>query len=190
VLAVHEIYEDARKGLRVAREDLLKVFGTENVEEIAKRIIKEGSIQLTVEQRRRMLEEKKRQIASIIAREAINPQTNAPHPIERILSAMEMAKVNVDIFKPAEEQVKDVVSAIQRYIPLRFEKVTLQIKIPAQYSGKCYGTVKSLGNIKREEWLGDGSLYVEIEIPAGMQNEVYDKLNSLTSGNVYITKKG
>ncbi|MEO0249350.1 MAG: SBDS family ribosome assembly factor, partial [candidate division WOR-3 bacterium] len=51
----------------------------------------------------------------------------------------------------------------------------------------CYGTLKSYG-IKKEQWLGDGSLIVLIEIPAGMQGEVFDKLNKLTSGHVETKK--
>ncbi len=190
ILAVEEVFEDARKGLRCTRENLKKAFGSENAVEIAKTIILKGEIQITAEQRRKMLEEKRKLIASIIARESINPQTNAPHTMERILSAMEMAKVNVDLYRSVEEQVNEVLQAIQRVIPIRFEKIELRIKIPAVYAGKCYGTVKELGKIKSEQWLSDGSFACVLEIPAGLQTEVFDKLNKLTNGEVVITQKG
>ncbi len=189
ILAVEDVFEDAKKGMRASREDMRKVFGTENVLEVAEIIIKRGEVQITAEQRRKMIEEKKRLIATIISRESINPQTNTPHPVERILNAMELAKVNIDLYKSAEEQVNDVMLAIQRVLPIRFERICLQIKIPPAYSGKCYGVVKELGRMKREEWLADGSFFCVIEIPAGIQAEVFDKLNKLTNGEVVITQK-
>ncbi len=189
VLAVQDIFEDAKKGLRSSRDDLRKVFGSEDIVEIARYIIIKGEIQLTTEQRRKILEEKRRLIASIIAKESINPQTGAPHTIERILNAMEIAKINIDLYKPVEEQVKDVLKSIQRVIPIRFEKIELQIKIPAAYAGKCYGVVRELGKLKSEQWLGDGSFACLLEIPAGLQAEVFDRLNKLTNGDVVITQK-
>ena len=39
--------------------------------------------------------------------------------------------------------------------------------------------------VKKEEWKSDAWLAV-IEIPAGMQADIYDKLNKMTSGNVEV----
>ncbi len=189
VLATREIYEDAKKGLRAGEEDVEKVFGTGDVEKIAVIIIKKGEVQLTAEQRRKILDEKRRLIASIISKESINPQTNAPHTLERILNAMDLAKVNIDINKSAEEQVDDVLRELQRVIPIRFERLELQIKVPAQYSAKCYGVIKEFGKMKREEWLSDGSFLCIIDIPAGIKTDVFNKLNNLTHGDVVIEEK-
>lgn len=186
ILAVEEIFEDAKKGLRASREELKKVFGSENVKEITEKILKFGEIQITAEQRRKMLEEKKKYIATLIAKQAINPQTNTPHTVERILNAMELAKVQIDIYKSPEDQVNAVIEAIQRIIPIRFEKIELQIKVSAMHAGKCYGVIKEFGKIKKEEWLNDGSLICIIEIPAGMQTDIFDKLNKITHGDVII----
>ncbi len=186
IVAVNEIYEDAKKGMRASKEDLHRVFGTDNFVDIAKIIISRGDVQITAEQKRKMLEEKKRQVATLISKHGINPQTNTPHPIERILNAMERARVTIDLYKSAEEQVNEVLPAIQRVLPIRLEKITLKIKIPPAHSAKCYGVIRKLGTVKREEWLGDGSLYVLIEIPAGMQPEVYERLSALTRGDVSI----
>lgn len=189
ILAVEDVFEDAKKGMRAGKEDLKKAFGSENVSEIARTIIKYGEIQITAEQRKKMLEEKKKLIATIISRESINPQTNAPHTVERILNAMDLAKIQIDIYKSAEEQIDNVLQAIQKVIPIRFEKIELQIKVPAAYAGKCYGVIKEFGKIKSEQWLSDGSLLCVIEIPAGLRIDVFDKLNKLTEGNVIINEK-
>jgi ribosome maturation protein SDO1 len=46
--------------------------------------------------------------------------------------------------------------------------------------------LNSLGEVKKTNWLSDGTLIAELEIPAGAQQEVIDKLNSLTKGEVEV----
>jgi ribosome maturation protein SDO1 len=149
---------------------------------IAQKIIREGELQLTTEQRRAMVEQRKNQIANIIAKKGINPQTNTPHPPQRILNAMDKAGVNIDPFVDAEMQVDKVLKEIKALIPIKFQKVTLQLKIPPQFAGKTYTVLKTSGSILNEQWLNDGSLQVSMEILAGIQDDLFQKLASLTHG--------
>ena len=102
-LAIDEIFRDAHKGSKASEEKMQDFFGTTDKLEVAKQLIRKGEIQLTTEQRREMQEQKRKQIVQYIAQNAINPQTNTPHPPQRIEIAMEEAKVHVDPFKPVEE---------------------------------------------------------------------------------------
>lgn len=184
VLAVDTIFKDSKKGDRASEERMKQLFATSNAFEVAKIIIKKGDIQLTTEQRRKMQEDRKKQIISIIARNAINPQTNAPHPPQRIEKVMEEARVHIDLSKTAEEQVQEVLKALRPIIPIRFEERIVAAKIPAQYAGKAYSVVKSFGEIKKEEWQKDGSWIILINLPAGVVDEFFEALNSLTKGEV------
>ncbi len=183
-LVIDEIFKDARKGDRAGEETIKEVFGTTDVNEIAKRIIRDGQVQLTTEQRRKMLEEKKKRIIMEIARNAINPQTGAPHPPKRIELALEEAKVHIDPLKSVEEQVPLVLKALRPIIPIRFEKVKIAVKVSGEMYGKIYGEVSKMGVILKEEWQSDGSWIGLIEIPAGMQGDFLDMLNKKTHGNV------
>lgn len=184
VLAVDTIFKDSKKGDKASEERTKQLFATSDVFEVAKIIIKKGDIQLTTEQRRRMQEDRKRQIINIIARNAINPQTNAPHPPQRIEKTMEEARVHIDLSKTAEEQVQEVLKALRPIIPIRFVERRVAAKIPAQYAGKAYSVVKSFGAIKKEEWQKDGSWIILMDLPAGVVDEFFDSLNSLTKGEV------
>ncbi|MBI5253977.1 MAG: ribosome assembly factor SBDS [Euryarchaeota archaeon] len=184
VLAVDTIFKDSKKGDKASEERIKQLFGTSNPLEVAKIIIKKGEIQLTTEQRRKMQEDRKKQIIAIIARHAINPQTNAPHPPQRIEKAMEEARVHVDLSKTAEEQVQQVLKVLRPIIPIRFEERTVAARIPAQYAGKAYSVVKSFGEIKKEEWQKDGSWIILMNLPAGVVDEFFEALNSLTKGEV------
>lgn len=183
-MVIDEIFKDAHKGDRASEEIIKEVFGTTDVNEVAKEIIKKGQVQLTTEQRRKMLEEKKKRIIAEIARNAINPQTGAPHPPQRIELAMEEAKVHIDPLKSVEEQVPIVLKALRPIIPIRFEKIKIAIKVSGDMYGKIYGELSKSGTVLQEEWQKDGSWIGVVEIPAGMQGEFLDMLNKKTHGNV------
>ncbi len=156
------------------------------MEKIVYTIIKEGEVQITTEQRKQMLEEKTKAIANIIAKRAVNPQTGLPHPADRILRAMEQAKVRVDLERRIEEQIDEVFKTIQSIIPIKFERIQVAIKIPPSFAGKASNIVRSFGTLLKDEWEKDGSYICLIEIPAGIQQEVYDRLNNLTHGQVEV----
>ncbi len=182
VLAVETIFKDARKGARASEERMYRIFGTTEPLPVAEKIIKKGEIQFTTEQRRRFMEAKKKKIATIISRNAINPQTDAPHPPHRIEQALEEARFHVDLSKPAEDQVQKAVKAIRALIPLRFEVRKVAVKIPGEYSGKAYSLIKSFGDVKKDEWQKDGSWLLLMEVPAGVVEEFLKDLNALTKG--------
>lgn len=183
ILAYPSVYKDVRSSEASASQDLQKVFGTTDVFKIAEKIIKEGEVQLTTEQKRAMVEQKRTQIAAIISKRGINPQTNTPHPMQRILNAMQQAGATIDPFADAETQVDKVVNSIKPLLPIRFQKVTAQIKIPPEYSGKIHTILKESGTMKQEQWLNDGSLQVVIEMLAGVYDELVQKTANLTHGN-------
>ena len=183
VLIVEEGFKDAKKGDRHKNETLQKIFKSTDIGEIAKQILERGEIQLTTEQRRKMLEEKRKQVVALIAREAIDPRTKAPHPPQRIEKALDEARVHIDAFKDAESQVEAVVSALRPLLPLKFERLRIAVKIPAEYAPKAYGSLKEF-NMQRDEWQKDGSLIAVVEIAAGMQSSFYDRVNKMTGGKV------
>jgi ribosome maturation protein SDO1 len=99
---------------------------------------------------------------------------------------MEQAKVRIDLNKRVEDQIEPILQAIQKVIPIKFEMVQLAIKIPAEFAGRASSVVRGMGNLMKEEWGGDGSYICLLEIPAGMQPEVYERLNNLTHGQVEV----
>lgn len=184
VLATDRIFRDAKKGEKASETDMQRVFRTTDPLRIADIILRRGELQITADQRRRLKEEKKRKIVEIIARNAVNPQTGYPHPSQRIEQAIAEAKINIDPFKDAEIQVPGVLEAIRPILPISMEKRLVYIRVPASYAAKVYGMIKGMGEVKSEEWQKDGSLVCNLEIPAGLQEEIYEKLNNITKGQV------
>jgi ribosome maturation protein SDO1 len=183
VLAAETIFSDANKGTRISDEALTKAFGTTDALKIAETILTKGTLQLTTEQRRKMVEDKRKQIIDFIARQSVDPKTNLPHPPTRIENAMEQVRYPIDPFKPVEEQAKEIIKLLRTILPLKMEQVTVGVTVPAEYSVRAYGTIKGFGTIKREEWRANGSWYGVLEMPAGVYAPFLDKLGEITKGN-------
>jgi len=183
VLAAEIIFADANKGTKVSEEQMRKAFETTDPLKIADTILKKGTLQLTTEQRRKMIEDKRKQIVDFISRQAVDPKTNLPHPPLRIENAMEQIRYPIDPHKPVEEQARDIVKLLRPILPLKIEQISLSVRIPAEYSARAYGAIKNFGTIKQEEWRADGSWYGIIEMPAGAYASFLNKLGEITKGS-------
>lgn len=182
-LALDQVFKDAKKGDKISDEHLEKTFHTRDLVTIARQIIQKGEVQVTTEQRHQLQEAKRKQIVTTIARNAMNPQTGAPHPAARIEAAMTEVKYHVDPFRSVDTQVQEVLAKLRPILPIRFDVVKVRIKVPAQYYPRVIGEIKGLGKLSEELWMGDGSWSGVLEIPAGIQTELYEKLNARTKGN-------
>jgi ribosome maturation protein SDO1 len=181
-LALEQVFKDAKKGDKISEEHLERTFHTRSLPEIARQIVLHGEVQVTTEQRHQLQESKRRQIVAMIARNAMNPQTGAPHPPARIEAAMEEAKVHIDPFRPVDAQMQEVLAKLRPLIPIRLDVVRVKIRLPAQHYPRVIGDVKAIGRLVSEEWLGDGAWSGVVEIPAGVQTELYEKLSARTKG--------
>lgn len=182
VLVSDEIYIDAKRGTRASNEKILKAFKTEDSVDVATQILKRGDLGLTTDQRRKMVEEKRKQIVAGIARTYVDPRSHLPHPPIRIEQAMKDARVTIDAHKPVAEQLTRVVDELRSVIALKSETLILDIVVPAQYAAQSYSVLKSVGSLKGEEWLSNGSLSARLEIPAALRPDVLDRLASVTKG--------
>lgn len=188
ILVSDEIYSDANKGSRASSEKLSKHFKTKDTSEIAKQILSRGELSLTTDQRRRMVEEKRKQIVQFISKNFVDPKTHIPHPPVRIESALNDVRVTIDPFRRAEDQAKQVIDALRKILPLKSEVSVLTITIPPQYAAQSYSVLKTTGSFRNEQWLSDGSLRVVVEVNAGTKGALLDRIGSATRGSAQITE--
>ena len=185
-LVSDEIYSDANRGSRASSEKLMKHFKTTDSVDIAKQILAKGELNLTTDQRRKMVEEKKRQIVQFINRSFVDPKTHLPHPIVRIEAAMEEVRVPIDPFRRVDDQAKTIVDALRKILPLKSETIKLTIIVPPQYAAQSYSVLKSTGDLQSEEWLADGSLRATLDINASIKGQFLDRLGSVTKGSAQV----
>lgn len=184
VLAAFNVFTDSKKGLKPTEAKINQVFKTNDLKAIVIKMVKEGQIQLTTEQRHEMQEKKQKAVVDFIAKNAINPQTGSPHPPQRIELAIQEARVHIDPFKSVDEQLKEVLDRIRPILPIRMDKVKIAVRLSAENHGRCCGDIKAFGTILKEEWQSNGHWIGLVEIPAGMQIDFFQRLNDKTRGEV------
>ena len=186
ILVSDEIYSDSNKGSRASAEKLTKHFKTTDATEIAKQILARGELNLTTDQRRKMVDEKRKQIVQYVNRSFVDPKSHLPHPVIRIEAAMDEARVSIDPFKRPEDQAKTVVEALRKILPLKSETLRLIVTVPPLFAAQSYSVIKSSGDFKGEEWLSDGSLRAILEINAGLRASFLDRIGSITKGSAQV----
>ncbi|WP_136687787.1 ribosome assembly factor SBDS [Halorhabdus amylolytica] len=183
VIAAEDVFENASRGDRPPENALEEVFGTTDSLDIIPDVVRDGEIQITADQRREMQQRKHRELVQRITRNAVNPQMDdAPHPPDRIESALEEAGFQVDPMEPVENQVDDALEALRPVIPIRFDEVTVAVQLPAEHAGSGQAQIREFGDLEREEWQADGSWVGVVTFPAGLQNDFYELANEASSG--------
>lgn len=179
LLAIDEVWSDAKAGDRPTADALERVFGSTDLSTCVDKILKDGSIQLTTAQRRQMVDDRMKQIISEIAMTATDPKTKLPHPQTRIENALQEARFKPDPLISVERQVQDAVDMLKPIIPLQFITIKLAFKVP----GKDYGGISNLlrDSMQKEQWLPDGSWACVIEVPGGMKNEIISRVANRSS---------
>jgi rRNA metabolism protein, SBDS family len=185
-MAVEEVFKNSNKGTRPAEDKIKEVFGTDNISQIAKKIIEKGEIQITTEQRKEMLDAKRQRVITYIAANAINPQTKLPHPHVRIELALEEAKFHVDPFKPFDKEIEEAMKLLRPLLPIRFEKSKVAIKLKGEDYGRCFDDLVHYGIVDKEEWTSDGHWIGLMELPAGLVPEMTEKLKNKTKGTASV----
>ena len=92
----------------------------------------------------------------------------------------------IDPFKKADDQIKAVVDALRKILPLKSETTKLTVTVPPQFAAQSYSVLKSTGDLKGEEWLADGSLRAVLEMNASLKGQFLDRLGSVTKGSAQV----
>lgn len=180
VLSMNRIFYDSKKGLHVSDEDLEEAFGTSDVLKAAERIVVKGEVQVPKEYKDRERGEKKKQIVDFLSRHSVDPRTDLPHTADRIANAIEETGANIEN-KPIEQQITKIIEKIRVVLPIKIKTKKLKVRVPAEYTGRVYGLITEYK--ESENWLSNGELEAVINVPVGLQEGFYDKLNSITHGS-------
>jgi len=183
LLAINKIFSDARKGDEAKTADMNKVFGSTDVKKVSEKIIQEGHVQLTTEQKHELAKRKRAELIELIVRNAFNPQTKTPIPSQRIELAFEELKIHIDPMKPVKEQMPGIIEKLRALMPLSMASLNIRVLVPAIYSGKTVGILHQF-KVLKEEWKSNGSLEALIELPAGLKEVFFAKINAVTHGDI------
>ncbi len=189
VLAVEQIFADARRSLKASTQNLKKAFGTDDIYKIAEVILREGDIQLTAEYRKKLKEEKLKWIVNYIHKNFVDPKTGLPHPPSRIERALSEARVKIDPLREPEAQIKEVVESLRKVLPLKSGAVVMEITVPSTSYGKLRSLLSGQGDVLSEDWSKDGTtVKITIRAPLGSQVLILERVGQ-AGGEVKVIRE-
>lgn len=184
LLAVEEVYKDAKKGDKVGPKALLDEFGTSELKEIVEQILHKGRLDLTTEQKRKVLESKKKEVVAYIVKNAINPIIKAPLTVSSVEAALEKSRVDIDINKKIEKQIDAIIEKLKPILPMSFHVDVYRVFVPVANAGKVQGVITKYEVIDRK-W--DAEYFVcTVKVPAGLKDGFLSTISGLTQGKARI----
>jgi ribosome maturation protein SDO1 len=188
LFAMDVVYSDAKKGKEASQETITKEFGTDYFEDVAKKIIINGEVQLTTSQRNEMVERRRKEIIDYIAKNAHDPKQATPIPPQRIINALDTLKYKFNLSRKKEDEINEVLLKLQKVFPISLEKINVCVEVPAKYVGKSQAIIHKY-EIVEEKWMPSGTLFVTLNVPVGIKSTIINDLNNLTHGEVIIKNK-
>lgn len=182
VLQSEHIFHDVQKAEQASETRMEALFDTKDPIKVATIILKEGEVQLNAAYRAKVREEKKEKIIAIIAREAIDPRTKLPHPIERVRLALDEAKVRINELQSAQKQLDAIIKTLQPILPLSFERKKIQVTVPSTVAAKLMSVARQYGKFLEESWEDDGSWQFVVQVSGAQAEKLKEEFSSISKG--------
>jgi rRNA metabolism SBDS family protein len=189
VLADEDVFSDVKKGFRQSENLIKEIFRGKNEEAVFSEILNKGHCQVPTKYLNKQREKIKTRVVQYIVDSCINPQTNGKFTSSMIEN--EISKISYGFKGDSDHihQAEEVIKKLQSKFPIKIDKKTLKISIPAQYVGKFYGKIfRSLGTITKEFiHKSSGNLKVHMDVNSSNFDKVieYIRLNSNGEGEYY-----
>jgi ribosome maturation protein SDO1 len=173
VLQSERIFTNVSKGQFAKSSDLESAFGTKDEAAIAKTILERGEFQLTDLERQQLLESALSQIATQIAANCVNPDTNRPYSVSQIRTAL--SNYHLQPHKPMKKQYLDAIKFLKQSssLPIERAKMELALKFPASSEGEVRTALEKLAVDVVQHKSGPGLIVAHVD------PSVYRDLNDL-----------
>jgi len=185
VLQIERVFSNVSKGKVAASSDLEAVFGTSNERDVCRMILEMGQLQISGKERTQQLENKFREVATIICDKCVNEDTQRPFPLDVIEAAMkEELHFSVNPNKSAKSQALQVIKEMQskKCLPIQRGHMRLKITIPDKKIGsKIKPEIAHLCICIEKETFGAAHVLVVLMDP-GHFRELNDLIGKNTKG--------
>lgn len=129
VLQINNVFMNVSKGEAAKSGDLQKAFGTADITDVVKEILKKGEIQVGEKEREHDLTALRKEIATLVAEKCVDPATQRPYPVSIIEKAMNEAGYSVKQNKTAKSQITECLKLLQTESKLPIQRARMRIKV-------------------------------------------------------------
>ena len=173
VLQVDSVFTNVGKGQLASKKDLIKAFGTAELEVVIKELLDHGEMQVSEKERDALMESMFRDVAAIVVDKAVNPENNRPYTISMIQTAMKEIHYSVHTNKGAKSQALDVIRKLKTVMPIARAKMRVKVSCPASVLVQVRAAV--LGETAPAASAAVPSVLIAVEHTANLEGGDKDK---------------
>lgn len=184
VLQTHSVFTNVSKGAVAKREDLLQVFGKDDVTEICKEILAKGELQISEKERQSELASQFKDIATNVAEKCVNTESKRPYPVSIIEKAMKDLHFSVKPNKNVKQQALEVIGLLKETLPLERARMRLKISCSSTKDAKMMKEklVPLTTSIEHDDW-DTGCTSLICLIDPGQYKAIDELLRKETKGS-------
>ncbi|KII86334.1 hypothetical protein PLICRDRAFT_164831 [Plicaturopsis crispa FD-325 SS-3] len=153
VLQIANVFVNVSKGEFAKTGDLQKAFGSTEVNDVVKEILKKGEVQVGDKEREHDLTSLRKEIATLVAEKCVDPSTQRPYPVGMIEKAMTEAGYSVKQNKTAKSQVSECIKLLQSDSQLPIQRARMRVRV----------TMPTKDGKRLREGIVDGAEKVEVD---------------------------
>lgn len=185
VLVADAIFTNSKKGNIAKSNDLVNVFGTDEIDKCAQIMIRDGEAQVSATERKENMEKHRRAVIGYIHNTYLDAN-NLPHPIARLESIPEQAKVHLDPNGSIQRQAEEIVKRMHG--TLVFKKATAEYTVLLEhaYAKKCTGVIYKYCSDPKDTWDATGCIW-KLQISPREFDNFINELNKITQGDYVLT---
>jgi len=129
VLQISNIFVNVSKGEVAKTKDLTNAFGTSDIHEIVKEILKKGELQVGEKEREHDITSLKKELATLVAEKCVDSSTQRPYSVGMIERAMAEAGYSIKTNRTAKSQVSECIKSLQTSLNLPIERARMRVRI-------------------------------------------------------------
>lgn len=181
-LVTDVIFKAGKERDRASDALLAAVFGTMPHQDRLRKMLMEGEVELTVQERREKVAAKRLEVLNYIHKYYIDPTTKLPHPPARLETAVGGIRWVVDPDMPVDRQAQEVIEKLKGVLPLRRCEMEGTIEIPNSMVGSVQGVLHRNQVATRGEDYSPSKCTMNVAFVPGMFDTLMAELNRVTKG--------
>eukprot|EP01120_Amphizonella_sp_Union-15-10_P012441 TRINITY_DN551_c0_g1_i2.p1 TRINITY_DN551_c0_g1~~TRINITY_DN551_c0_g1_i2.p1 ORF type:complete len:269 (-),score=52.70 TRINITY_DN551_c0_g1_i2:103-873(-) len=182
VLHSDTVWKNFGKGERASDEELGVAFGNISANDIIKLILEKGELSLSTDERKEMVDQKRREIVNYIHKYYVDPKTRTPHPVTRIDAGLTQIKARIEPDIPADRQAQELIKKLIEVVPLKRSEIQATITVSHQWIGATAGILKKYCVVSSDKYTASGCEY-QVTLVPGDYEKLNNELKSATKDN-------
>ena len=184
VVQSHSIFANVDQGMLAKQSEVLEALDVDDMEKALRLILEQGKMKIAEKERKIIISNLTKDIASIVASQCVNVNTERPLTSSTVERAMKEIGYSVKMGKPAKAQALKVIKELkQNGYPIARAKIRLVFYVKPEHAEQM---VKMLPYVEKVDTSNETETAVIAQVEPGSIRQVAQKLAGVFGSEIRI----